>query len=326
MRELKKNMNRVEELNRSQSIDYSSSFYDCLNSGLLFNPKHGIDTQYSGHMSASIIIHHWNHAKFLPLLFKSFLAMDRTDIETQFIITDSGSDFDNTEKIFSLMKSYQNVLKIDFIQHDLDSLREKFNADNPDGTFHGFPYISNSALNYVKNDIHILCDSSNLVSSSWLRSLCSPHYVFHKSRLIIKSRGGDYTAESTLQFEDRENFFEQIDFKRPHTDYGFEAGRGFGWSIKTSEIKKMGGFNQELSCCGAVDDFTWSLAKKEGFQFLGHNQAKAIHRIHNEGYEKNPRKPNWGYKKLFELYQQDLIKNQNQEFVTPKLHLKNYDI
>lgn len=321
-------MTRIEELNSSQEISLSQDFYDCVSKGIIFNPEIGTDVLECCHMSANIIIHHWNHAKFLPMLFQSFECMNSAGIDFEIIITDSGSDEKNKNNVLKLLekhKSDQNLftpLKITYLIHDLDELRKEFNDKNLDGTFHGFPYISNSALKYCNKDIHVICDSSNIVNKNWLKGLCSPHYIFHKSKIIVKANGGDFTADSTLLLEEKDFLEEYLEY--PHTYYGFGAGRGFGWSIKTTEIKRLGGFNQIFSCCGAVDDDLIYRAKLDGFQFIGHNKSLGLHRIHNEGYEQNTRKPNWGYKKLKELHQNtEIVCNTNTEIIPIEIY-KNF--
>lgn len=303
-------MDKIKELEKSQQIQLSNDFYELIENGILFNPKHGLDKFFDGRMSASILIHHWNHSKFLPMLFESFECMDKNNIECQFIITDSGSSKEEIENVKKLLDNFQGKLKIDFLIHELNDLREEFNKNNLDGTFHGFPYISNSALNFCKNDVHVICDSSNIVNYKWLQGLVSPHYLYYNEKLIIKSRGGDYTPESTLELENK-NF--SIDyFELPHTYHEFQAGRGFGWSIKTKDIIELGGFRHLLSSCGGVDDdFIFRAVKLDKFKFFGHKESFALHRIHNEGYEKNSRKPNWAYKQLKKLYIENLEENKN---------------
>jgi hypothetical protein len=319
-------MNKIEELNKSQQIELSNDFNDCLNKGIIFNPPEvpALSELYFMPMSATVVVHNWNHSRFLLMLFQSFLAMDRENIDVDFIITDSGSDKPNVDLIKYILREYKSKLKITFLYHDLDIYREKFNNNNPDGTFHGFPYISNSALLFINKDIHIICDSSNIVNKNWLRALCSPHYTFHKERIILKCKGADFTAESTVSLIDKD--FKEEYFTLPHTYYGFQAGRGFGWSLKTNNLKALGGFRHLFSSCGGVDDDLWYRAKLEGFKFFGHKEGFSVHRIHNEGYEKNPRKPNWAYKQLKELY---ITQNITQPFIKfehidPIYTLKNY--
>jgi hypothetical protein len=179
-------------------------------------------------------------------------------------------------------------------------------------------------LNFVNNTVHIICDSSNIVDNQWLRGLCSPHYIWPKSKIIVKSRGGDFTPESTITLEDKS--FNYDYFNLPHTYYKFAAGTGFGWSILTDNIKLLGGFNQLLSCCGAVDDDFIYRARKYGFMYIGQEKSFAIHRIHSEGYEKNKRKPNWGYKQLVNLHvnnkTSNIIKN---DIIAPIKVVSNHD-
>lgn len=320
-------MDRNLELQQAQQIKLPEEFNDCLNHGILFNPTRVL-SHYNNDkkMSASIVIQHWNHSKFLPMLFQSFELMDSNNIDCQFIITDSGSSEKEKSNVLKLLDNYEYKFKIDFLYHNLDEQRKEFNEKNPDGTFHGFPYISNSALNYCNNDIHILCDSSNIVHPKWLIGLCCEHYLFFKENLIIKSKGGDFTSESTIKLESM-NFDPVECFKLPMLYYEFAAGRGFGWSIKTSELKRLGGFRHLFSSCGGVDDDFWYRAKLEGFKFFGNSNSMAAHRIHNEGYELNPRKPDWAYKKLKEIY---IINNEINpiipfESIKPIETYKNYE-
>lgn len=317
-------MDRIEELNKSQEINLNEAFYHCINGGIIFNPTQSMNVMLNEPMSASVLIHHWNHSKFLPLLFQSFEAMDRKDIDVQFIITDSGSDDFNKEQIIKLVNEYQDRLKVLFITTDLSEKRQQFNEANPDGTFHGFPYISNMALDYCIGDIHMLCDSSNIVNKHWLRALCSPHYKYYNTKMAIKVMGADFTAESTVQMENA-TYSEDL-FNLPHKAYGFEAGRGFGWSMKMQLLKELGGFNKTFSSCGGVDDELWYRMKLEKFIFVGHPEAKGFHRIHNEGYEVNKRKPNWAYKKLEEIYLDNTqpVTKLEQEHLVPLFEFKNY--
>lgn len=316
-------MDRIEELNNSQKIQLGDDFFDLLNAGIIFNPTNSIN--YSKHdkkMSATIIIHLWNHSKFLPLLFDSFLQMDRDNIDLQIIITDSGSDESEIEKVRNIIDN--SIFDIDYIVHDLNDLRKDFNEKNKDGTFHGFPYISNSALNFCRGDIHVVCDSSNVVNKNWLMGLVVPHYKFFNSKLILKSRGGDYTAESTISLANEMKFKNEF-LELPHTYHNFDAGRGFGWSLKTKSLIDIGGFRHLLSSCGGVDDDLIYRAKMNGFQFIGSEPSFALHRIHNEGYEKNERKPNWAYKKLKELYIENKLETIIEfESIKPIKHYKNY--
>ena len=319
-------MDKIQQLNESQKITLSDDFYKLLNAGIIFNPSKSINYyQHDSKMSATIMVHLWNHSKFLSLLFDSFFQMNKDNIDLQIIITDSGSDDEEIKKVNDLMNSYKGIFKIDYIIHDLIKLREKFNDENKDGTFHGFPYISNSALNFCKGDILAICDSSNVVNDNWLMGLVVPHYKFFNSKLILKSRGADYTAESTLKLENEKKFSKDF-LKLEHNYHHFEAGRGFGWSMKTKNLIELGGFRHLLSSCGGVDDDLIYRAKINGFQFIGTEASFAIHRIHNEGYEKNARKPNWAYRKLCELY----IDNKsdtiiNFESIKPIKHFKNYE-
>ena len=319
-------MNRNQELENSQTIKLPQEFNECLNYGILFNPINSLSHyDVSKKMSASIVIQHWNHSKFLPMLFESFKAMDKTNVDCQFIITDSGSSEGEKTNVLKLLDTYRGILKVDFLYHNLNEQRDDFNKKNSDGTFHGFPYISNSALNYCKNDIHILCDSSNIVNDKWLIGLCCEHYLFFKEKLIIKSMGGDFSSESTIKLETMD--FSLECFKLPMMFYGFEAGRGFGWSIKTSELKRLGGFRHLLSSCGGVDDCFWYRAKLDGFKFFGNNNSMAAHRIHSEGYETNLRKPDWAYKQLKRIY---ITNKENNpiipfESIKPKEVYKNYE-
>lgn len=293
---------RIEELRNSQTINLNDEFYTCLNNGIIPFVKHKINLYKTDiHMSASVIIHHWNHAKFLPLLFKSFSNMDKNNIDVEFIITDSGSDEQNISMIQKVIDDYRGILNITALIHNLDDIRQEFNEKNPDGTFHGFPYISNSALNYCNNDIHCICDSSNIVNKEWLIGLCYPHYVY-KNNLVIKARGADFTPESTVFIEQNQdrNIDEYLNL--PYTYHDFSAGTGFGWSVKTDNVRSLGGFNQTLSCCGAVDDDFIYRALQNNYLYLGNEPPLGVHRIHNEGYEKNPRKPQWGYKMLQKIH------------------------
>jgi hypothetical protein len=256
-------------------------------------------------------------------LFSSFNQMDMENIDINFIISDAGSNDENVNIVRELMNKYKNKLKIIFMYFWLDSEREQFAKENPESTFHSFPYLWNGVIendNIELNDIYCMCDSSNVVNKNWIRAICSPHYIFHKEKLIIKSLGGDYTAESTIRLENENEFKEEF-LSYEHQFHGLGGGRGQGISIKADNLEYT---NQKFSCTGGCDDeLIYRLVKLGGYKFIGHNKSLAIHRIHETG--SGERKPNWAYKQLIKMYKNNEFKlNLTYDVINPIWIERNY--
>jgi len=290
----------IEKMNQSYPPAPTDTFNRLVQAGVLFEVTLKTDRMHNDPMSANIVIPNWNHSEFLPMLFESFEAADRENIDLEFIITDSGSNDKNKKIIMDLLDKYRDTLKIRFLYHDFSEQRKAFEAANADGAFHGSVYGFNSALRYCKNDVFLNADSSNVVNKDWIRGMLSPHYIFHKSKLWVRSKGGDFTPEVGYDLKDAK--FSSSILELPHTYVGFGGGNGMGFSLKTKNIKALKGFNQLLSCCAGPDDDLRFRCKEDGFQFLGHESALAIHRPHYSGWESKGRKSAYGYRKMIELF------------------------
>lgn len=321
-------MTKEQEIEQSQKIELPPEFFSCLQNGIIPVVQYANDKVTFDKMSATIITQTWNASRFLPMLFESFYEMDRNNIDTQFIITDAGSDEDNKSQILELLEAYKNKLNILFLYHNVDEQRNIFNNNHPDGTFHSFPFITNSALKYAEGDVFINCDSSNIVDKEWVRGLCSLHYMYPEKKLVVKSRCADFTAESTLSLEGK--YFDYSYFTLPHDYHEFTAGTGCGFSAKIKNVNMIGGFNNHFSCCGAVDDEFIYRMIKDGGMFIGNKPSFAIHRTHKDGYDPNKnqkkRLPDWGYKELKKMYidaKSPMIIQNNDDVVPLEVH-KNY--
>ncbi len=300
------------KLDKSLDFQLPQEFYELVQHGVIPLVKQEDSCIYTGDMSASVIIHLYNHSKFLKMLFQSFEQLDMENIDTEFIITDSGSDDENVQIVKDLIDKYNGTLKIKYLWNDLSEQRKKFESEHKDIPFHGFNRISNVALNHIQNDIYCLCDSSNIVAREWLRTLISPHYTHRDKTLITKVLGADFTTGSTILInKKRDRDYSPNYFKLHHTrNDGYSAGSGTGISFK-NEIAKKVRFNNYLSSVGTDDDFTYRFLQYAGSKglFLGNNfenRVLAIHRKHFEGYdeEKGERKrnPGWAYKTLHKWY------------------------